>query len=165
MVRDFFVLTYAICCLDVMICVLPPFHFFLYSFLSFLIRYNHRMFISKRLLFSFLEFVLIFPLIYFSRFFVYFSVYNPVLYQPLINALCACSHSRSVIFLGLTRLFAKAHFFQMLLEGPRSFVILNLISFIYVNILVITVFSISIAVFSFLYHICHSFFAPDILKI
>ena len=60
------------------------------------------------------------------------SVYNQSLYGPLIDQLCACSHSKSVIFLGLTRLFAKAHFFKMLLEGPSSsFLFLTLFLFLH----------------------------------
>ena len=35
------------------------------------------------------------------------SVYREDLYGPLINALVACSHKDTVIFLGLTRQFAK----------------------------------------------------------
>lgn len=45
------------------------------------------------------------------------SVYNQSLYVPLVEALRTCCHERSIIFLGLTRLFSKPHFFTLLLEG------------------------------------------------
>jgi hypothetical protein len=44
-------------------------------------------------------------------------VYNEDLYAPLINALKISCHKASIVFLGLTRLFAKPSFFQMLLDN------------------------------------------------
>jgi hypothetical protein len=46
--------------------------------------------------------------------FIIFSVYREDLYLPLINTLYSCSHSNSVIFLGLTRQFSKPLFFEVL---------------------------------------------------
>ena len=58
-----------------------------------------------------------------------FSVYNESLYAPLISSIDICCHDQSVVFLGLTRLFAKPTFFKMLLEGKIKTVIFNCIYF------------------------------------
>ena len=58
-----------------------------------------------------------------------FSVYNESLYAPLISSIDICCHDQSVVFLGLTRLFAKPTFFKMLLEGKIKTVIFNYIYF------------------------------------
>jgi hypothetical protein len=53
----------------------------------------------------------------------FFSVYNQSLYVPLVEALRTCCHERSIVFLGLTRLFSKPHFFALLLDGKYEPVI------------------------------------------
>jgi len=48
-------------------------------------------------------------------------VYREDLYLPLINALSATSHEGSYIFLGLTRLFIKPYFFDLLKQHGFSY--------------------------------------------
>jgi hypothetical protein len=58
------------------------------------------------------------PLLYLlSSFPCYYSVYREELYDPLIRALDVVSHEQTVIFLGLTRIFAKPLFFERLRAG------------------------------------------------
>ena len=85
------------------------------------------------------SFLLLFFLLFYTVFlsilprprppFLLFSVYNESLYAPLISSIDICCHDQSVVFLGLTRLFAKPTFFKMLLEGKIKTVIFNCIYF------------------------------------
>lgn len=46
--------------------------------------------------------------------FYYYSVYREELYEPLVKSLQLLCKKDSVIFLGLTRLYAKPSFFRLL---------------------------------------------------
>ena len=51
-------------------------------------------------------------------------VYKEELYEPLINTLLEVSHNDSIIFLGLTRLFAKRQFFEKLLVAGLTYTLI-----------------------------------------
>jgi hypothetical protein len=53
----------------------------------------------------------------FPGYFILKSVYKVELYGLLVTALNAVAHENTVIFLGLTRLFAKPRFFELLVQG------------------------------------------------
>lgn len=51
-------------------------------------------------------------------------VYNVSLYLPLIESILHCANEHTIIFLGLTRQFAKAHFFDKLAKNGLSYTLL-----------------------------------------
>lgn len=59
---------------------------------------------------------------------IFECVYNESLYDPLINCINQICKDDSIIFLGLTRLFAKPSFFTKLKNGGYQFTMIPEIS-------------------------------------